>query len=240
MKEETLYLKCKKEDIGESILLTGSPERVARIAELMDEAQTIAQNREFITVTGRYQGERLTAVSSGIGSSSAAIAVEELVQLGAKRIVRVGTTMGVSAPLGAYVLSTGAARFEGTSRYYLDPAYPAVPDWSLSQRILGSGRRHGLEIRLGITATYDAFYPSMAAGLMGHEALNKEELETAQVTAVDMETGLLYIMGIRLRFAAVSFCLVTNSFAPFAALDAAVRSAGEEKLIKTVLEGLVS
>jgi len=225
-------------EVGESVLLTGSPERVERIASFLENGKAIAHNREFYTVTGQYGGHRLSAVSSGIGSSSAAIAIEELVQLGVKAIVRVGTTMGVSVPMGSYVIATGAARFEGTSKYYLDEAYPAVPDWALAQTLLSSGRDHGLDMRLGITATYDAFYPSMAAGLAGHELAHAEDLEQAQIVAVDMETALLYIMGIRLRFAAASICLVTNNFAPFAMLNAEARSTGEDLLIQTVLDSL--
>lgn len=238
MREETLYLKCKAGDVGESVLLTGSPERVELIAGFLDEAKTIAHNREFYTVTGRYGGRRISAVSSGIGSSSAAIAIEELVHLGAKVIVRVGTTMGIRVPMGACVIATGAARFEGTSKYYLDPAYPAVPDWTLAQTLLSSGKDHGLDMRLGITATYDAFYPSMAAGLAGYDLEHADELDQAQIVAVDMETALLFIMGIRLRFAAASICLVTNNFAPFAMLDAEARSVGENMLIQTALDGL--
>jgi len=238
MRDETLYLKCKPGDVGESVLLTGSPERVERIASFLENARTIAHNREFFTVTGEYGGRRLSAVSSGIGSSSAAIAIEELIHLGVKVIARVGTTMGVSVPMGSYVIATGAARFEGTSKYYLDEAYPAVPDWPLAQRLLSSGKDHGLDVRLGVTATYDAFYPSMAAGLAGRELAHAQELEQAQIVAVDMETALLYIMGIRLRFAAASICLVTNNFTPFAMLDAEARSAGEELLIQTALDGL--
>lgn len=238
MKEETLYLKCKSGDVGELVLLTGSPERVERIAGFLENVEKIAHNREFYTVTGEYGGQRLSAVSSGIGASSAAIAIEELVHLEVKVIVRVGTTMGISVPMGSCIIATGAARFEGTSKYYLDPAYPAVPDWTLAQTLLSSGKDHELDMRLGITATYDAFYPSMAAGLAGYDLENAAELEQAQIVAVDMETALLYIMGTRLRFAAASICLVTNSFAPFAMLDAEARSVGEDLLIKTVLDGL--
>jgi uridine phosphorylase len=159
---KTLYLKCEPGNVGELILLTGSPERVDRIAALLDSPQTIAQNREFYTVTGHYHGQRVSGVSSGIGAPSAAIAIEELKQLGAKAIVRVGTMMGVSVPMGTYVIATGAARFEGTSQHYLDMAYPAVPDWVLAQELFAAGQGHGLDMRLGIVATYDAFYPKMA------------------------------------------------------------------------------
>jgi uridine phosphorylase len=237
---KTLYLKCEPGDIGELVLLTGSPERVDRIATLLDSARTIAHSREFYTISGQYQGRFVSAVSSGIGAPSAAIAIEELKQLGVKAVVRVGTMMGVSVPMGAYVISIGAARFEGTSRAYLDMAYPAVPDWELVQQLRGSGQQKGLDVRLGITATYDAFYPKMAPALTGRDLPDIDDLRKGQVTALDMETALLYVMGTRLEMSVAAMCLVTNDFAPFDVLDARSRASGEDALIQTVLAGLLS
>ena len=237
---KTLYLKCEPGDVGELVLLTGSPERVDRIASFLDSPRTIAHNREFYTVTGHYNGQRVSSVSSGIGAPSAAIAVEELKQLGVKAITRVGTMMGVSVPMGAHVIATGAARFEGTSQYYLDMAYPAVPDWALAQQLLAAGQGNGLDTRLGVTATYDAFYPKMAPALTGHSLPDIEELRQAQIIALDMETALLYVMGARLKVAVAAMCLVTNNFDPFEMVDADARAKGEDALIETVLAGLLA
>lgn len=235
---KTLYLKCEPGDVGELVLLTGSPERVERIAAFLDSPQTMAQNREFYTVTGHYRGQRVSGVSSGIGAPSAAIAVEELKQLGARAIVRVGTMMGLSVPMGTVIIAAGAARFEGTSQHYLDMAYPAVPDWGLAQQLLVAGQRNNLDIRLGITATYDAFYPKMAPALTGHTLPDIEGLRQAQVIALDMETALLYVLGTRLKISVAAMCLVTNNFDPFAILEPAARAKGEDALIEAVLEGL--
>jgi uridine phosphorylase len=237
---KTLYLKCAPEEVGDLVLLTGSPERVDRIATFLDSGQIVAHNREFYTISGLYHGQCVSAVSSGIGAPSAAIAIEELKQLGVKAMVRVGTMMGVSVPMGTYIISIGAARFEGTSRSYLNMAYPAVPDWSLAQHLLSGGQRDGLDVRLGITATYDAFYPKMAPALAGHKLPDIDELRQAQVVALDMETALLYVMGLRLGISVAAMCLVTNDFAPFAMLDAATRDKGEDALIQAVLAGLLT
>ncbi len=236
---ETLYLKCEPGNVGELVLLTGSPERVDRIAAFLDSPQTIAQNREFYTVTGHYNGQRVSGVSAGIGAPSAAIAIEELKQLGAKAIVRVGTMMGVSVPMGACVIATGAARFEGTSQHYLDMAYPAVPDWGLAQHLLAAGQGQGLDMRLGITATYDAFYPKMAPTLTDHTLPDIEGLRQAQVIALDMETALLYVLGTRLEISVVAMCLVTNNFDPFEMQGADTRAKDEDNLIRAVLDGLL-
>jgi uridine phosphorylase len=141
--------------------------------------------------------------------------------------------------MGAYVIATGAARFEGTSLHYLDMAYPAVPDWALAQQLLAAGQGNGLDVRLGIAATYDAFYPKMAPALTGHDFPDIDELRQAQVAAIDMETALLYVMGTRLEISVAAMCLVTNKFDPFEILDADVRAKGEDNLIRAVLDGLL-
>ena len=238
MVPKSLYLKCEAGDVGDYVLLTGDPARVDRIANALEDPQVIAQNREFYMVTGAYKGHRMSAVSSGIGAPSAAIAVEELKRLGARAIVRVGTMMGVAAPMNSFVISTGAARFEGTSATYLPMQYPAVPDWSLAQSLFGSANTSQLDIRMGITSTHDSFYVDMAPSLVGRGELDLSEAEAAGVLALDMETALLYILGQRLRIATAAMCIVTNSAVPFTVLDSDLRSSGENMLIGCVLDGL--
>lgn len=235
---QSLYLKVDRDAIGDYVLLTGDPARVDRIARLLDDSETIAKNREFYTITGSYKGKRFSGVSSGIGAPSAAIALEELTQLGVKAVVRVGTMMGVNAPMGSYVIASGAIRFEGTSSQYLPIEYPAVPDWRLVQSMIQSGQNHNLDTNVGITATYDAFYPKMAPALVSRGLPDMEALQQANVLALDMETSLLYVVGLRLKLPVVSMCIVTNTAEPFAILDADLRAQGEEMLITTVLDGL--
>lgn len=235
---KSLYLHCDSGQIAERVLLTGDPARVERIVDLMDEGEIISQNREFLVASGTVEDTPFTAISSGIGAPSAAIAIEEAVQLGAKAIVRVGTMMGIGLPMGCIVVSTGAARFEGTSSTYLPAPFPAVPDWTLSQALLEAARSAGEDVRAGITATYDAFYPSMAPALVGRGLPDLELLRDGRVIALDMETSLVYILGMRLGVATASFCLVTNNADPFEVIGAESRSRGEEALIRTTFAGL--
>ncbi len=235
-----LYLKCEPGEVADCVLLTGDPARVDRITAVMQDARVIAQNREFYVTTGSYRGQRFSAVSSGIGAPSAAIAVEELAQLGAKAIVRVGTMMGIGLPMGCLVAATGAARFEGTSAAYLDMAFPAVPDWPLTQALIAAARAAGADVRTGITATYDAFYPSMAPALVNRGLPDLERLRRAGVIALDMETSLLYVLGACLRLPVVSLCLVTNNADPFEIISSELRDHGEQVLIRAVLDGLLT
>lgn len=236
---QTLYLKCDPGDVAERVLLTGDPARVERIAGFMDEVHFSRQNREYHITTGTYRGERFTAASAGIGAPSTAIALEEFKQLGVASVVRVGTMMGVHAPIGSYVIATGAARFEGTSASYLPAAYPATPTWDLVQALHASGQQHDLDLHMGITATYDAFYPQMAPALTGHGLPNLDELKRARVMATDMETAMVYVVGRVLGLAVASMCVVTVQADPFQAMEPEPRAEAEDNLIQAVLEGLL-
>ena len=237
---QSLYLKSQTGDLGDFVLLTGDPARVDRIAGHLESLTYEMQNREFYIKTGEFQGQRFSGVSSGIGAPSAAIAIEELAQLGVKAIVRVGTMMGVEAPMGSYVISTGAVRFEGTSCDYLPLEYPAIPDGALVNHLYQTAVGNHLDCHLGLTATYDSFYPKMAPALVGRGLPDIEQLRQAPVQALDMETSLLYILGMRLRLPVVSMCLVTNTADPFAVLDKDKRTTGEDMLIETVLAGILT
>ncbi len=236
----TLYLKCAPGEVAERVLLTGDPGRVERIASAMDEACEIAHSREFVTMTGSLRGVALSVVSSGIGAPSAAIALEELAQLGAKAVVRVGTTMGINQPMGALVLASGAVRMEGTSGQYLPLAYPAVPAWSLARALEDAALSAQFEIAAGVVATMDAFYPKMAPALVGRGLPDLEDLRRAGVIALDMETSLVLTLGRVLGMAAASLCLVTNSADPFGVIENDARERGEQALIQAAFDGLLA
>ncbi|HBI64279.1 MAG TPA: uridine phosphorylase, partial [Clostridiales bacterium] len=91
---EEFHLKIKPGDVGGYVILPGDPGRCERIAALLDQPRKIASNREFTTVTGLLDGEPVSVVSTGIGGPSAAIAMEELAQLGVTTFIRVGTCGG--------------------------------------------------------------------------------------------------------------------------------------------------
>ena len=103
--------------------------RCGEIAKYFDNPVHVQTNREYVTYTGTLLGEPVSVVSTGIGGPSAAIAMEELCNLGADTFVRVGTCGGIHLEVqsGDVVVATGAVRMEGTSREYAPIEFPAVP-----------------------------------------------------------------------------------------------------------------
>jgi uridine phosphorylase len=240
MSNKTLYLRSEPDGVAPLVLLSGDPARVDRAAALLDGGLVLSQNREFKLATGAFNGTRVTIASGGIGAPSTAIAVHELVQLGAQAVVRIGTMMGVRAPLGSAILSTGAARFEGTSARYLAQEYPAIPDWALTHQLAEAGRAAQFDVQLGLTASYDAFYRDMAPELVELDALDLTLPERAGVLGMDMEAALLFTLGMVLGVATAAMCLVTVQAQPHALLPPEQRAAQDERLVCAALTGLVA
>ena len=125
-----MHISLVAGDTAPLVLLPGSPERAERIASHFDDCEEKAYHREYRTFTGTLGGKPISVCSTGIGGPSMAIAVEELVQVGSKSFLRVGTGLSVSEDVkrGDLVLAQGAVRMEGVAEQYLPPEYPAVSD----------------------------------------------------------------------------------------------------------------
>ena len=93
--EKQYHIQVAKGEVGRYVLLPGDPKRCAKIAEYFDDPVLVADNREYITITGTVDGVRLSVTSTGIGGPSAAIALEELANCGADTFIRVGTCGGM-------------------------------------------------------------------------------------------------------------------------------------------------
>lgn len=156
------HIICKQKDISEIVLLPGDPGRTKYIADKYLKKPTfIAQNREFTTYTGQYKGVKITITSTGIGSPSTAIAVEELINIGAKVLIRVGTCGGAlkkEIKVGSIIIPTASIREEGTTKEYISPEFPAVADFDVVQALIESAKKMNYKYYKGINRTHDAFY----------------------------------------------------------------------------------
>ena len=164
-----------------------------RIAALLDDSRFVHSNREFTTWAGTLEGEKISVVSTGIGGPSAAIAVEELHQIGVHTFLRIGTCGGIRLDVqsGDVVVATGAVRMEGTSREYAPIEYPAVPDLDLLNACRTAARRQQAPYQIGIARSHDCMYRDDNPALY-------ETWSRRGVIAADMETATMLGVG-RLR-----------------------------------------
>ena len=161
MAEELLYhLQMKKGDVGRYVLLPGDPGRCEQIASYLDDPHLVAYNREYKTYTGTLLGEKVSVTSTGIGGPSAAIAVEELVKIGADTFIRVGTCGGMNANVipGSIVVANSAIRAEGTSREYLPIEFPAVADHQVTCALEAAAKSLNLPCKVGVVQCKESFY----------------------------------------------------------------------------------
>ena len=118
--EVKYHIQMKKGDVGRYVFLPGDPGRTDHIAKLFDDPKLIASNREYRTWTGTVNGEKVSVTSTGIGGPSTAIAVEELIAIGADTLIRVGTSGGMQPDHnpGDLAIVTGSIRDEGTTKHF--------------------------------------------------------------------------------------------------------------------------
>ena len=154
------HIQVAKGEVGRYVIMPGDPKRCAKIAQYFDDPVLVADNREYVTYTGTLLGERVSVVSTGIGGPSAAIAMEELANIGVHTFVRVGTCGGIdlSVQSGDVVVATGAVRMEGTSREYAPIEWPAVPDFAVTTALVEACKRLGYPWHAGVVQCKDSFY----------------------------------------------------------------------------------
>lgn len=188
-KEILKHIRCGLGDIAPYVIIPGDPGRVKRIVDQMDSATKLAENREYVTYTGEYKGVRITVCSSGIGGPAASIAFEELIKLGAKVFIRVGSAGGrqPKIPIGTPVVINASYRGEGTSMVYLPAPFPAVASLDVTNALVKAIEKQNEDYRVGIGFSRDAYY-------VQDQALNKE-LTDAGVMAAEQEASILFIVG---------------------------------------------
>ena len=199
------HVQVGEGDVADLALLPGDPDRVDRIADHCDNPEVIAHNREYRVVDATYDGRPVTICSTGVGSPSAAIAVEELAAVGVETFLRVGTTGALQADIdiGDMVIATAAAKDEGTTKRYESVAVPAVASHDVAAvlRRVAAGRDESVAV--GPVVTDDAFYAEFDDYVA--------EWEAAGLLAVEMEAAAIFTLARRKRLAAGAICTVDGN-----------------------------
>ena len=212
------HIQCKKGDINRFVLLPGDPQRVDEIAKTWDESKFIASNREFRTFSGNFSGVDITACSTGIGGSSAAIALEELANLGAETFIRIGTCGAINPKIncGDLIICTGAMRQDGTSEDYIDISYPAVANYEVVAALIEACKRHRKIFHVGISCTTASFHCGQARPGFNNFTQSKfenkiQDLQCAGVLNFEMEAAtILTLAGLYNLRAGAVFAVVAD------------------------------
>lgn len=240
-----IHLRAEPGDYAPLVLLPGDPNRARLVAGMFDggieAARLVNEHRLMHGYTGTYGGVPVSVQASGMGTPSMSIVVEELLRLGARRLIRIGTCGGIGRGLttGDLVIATAAAPVDGATRTYLhgEPYAPAA-DFELTRALVDAARAKGIEPGIGPVASVDVFY-------------NPDEDYAARwrargILAFEMEAAVLFYLAARAQGSGEDVraaCILTVSdtlgetddpeatYMPLAELEAATR-----RMIEIALE----
>lgn len=157
-----IHVRAQTGAYAEACLVPGDPNRARLIADRFLE-DPVEQNTErgLLGYTGTFEGRPVSVQASGMGSPSLAIVMEELIELGVKRFLRVGTCGSLQQDLGHgdLVLALSATPADGTSAAYVggEPNAPTA-DWDLLHGIVHAAKELGEKLRVGPIVSTDVFY----------------------------------------------------------------------------------
>ena len=135
--------------VAERVIVVGDPNRAKFVAEHLEDPKLVNDHRGLLTYNGFWRGKEVTVSTHGMGGAGAAIIFEELIQLGAKVMIRYGTTGGIrkGIKVGDFIVPTSAYYYHGgLFREYFGDLSPApAPSlevaWSLYRKALERGER---------------------------------------------------------------------------------------------------
>lgn len=230
-----LHVHTEPGRLAPFVLLPGDPGRARTIAEtFFDDPVLTTDNRGLLGYTGSYRGVPVSVQTTGMGCPSLAIVVEELVELGARTLVRVGTAGIVADGIepGDLVIADSAVPMDGTTRMYLngDPYGPA-PTFEVTRALADAAASVG-GAHVGLVRTEDAFYATRPEDVSAMAARG--------ILAVEMEASALFLLG-RLRGVRTGCILVGSNFIGDPAfVEPDILRGGVARMVRSTLEAAVA
>jgi DeoD family purine-nucleoside phosphorylase len=183
-------VRAEPGDFAEKVLMPGDPRRAKYIAEtFFDEPRLVTEERGMLGYTGTFGGEPVSVQATGMGCPSAAIVTEELVQLGATSLLRVGTCGGYHPEmrLGDLVIATAATPADGTvSSITQGMPYAPAASFEVVHAAYHAAAAAGRKTHLGPIVSSDLFYDPMSEPAKRWGALG--------VLAVEMEAAAIFTL----------------------------------------------
>lgn len=209
-----------RSDLGDNppriALLSGDPERARLIAHtVLRDARILSEHRGLHSYLGVLpNGATLLSATSGMGAPSLSIVVNELVQVGIRTIIRVGTSGSIQPhiPPGSIVISSAALCRQGAADDIAPREFPAAADPFVTVALIEAARAEGVEHYAGITASVDTFYEGQERTESANPHLLRrlrgitDEYRYLNVLNYEMEAGTLFKMGLVYGFAAGCVC----------------------------------
>jgi uridine phosphorylase len=232
-------------ELAEYILLPGDPDRTARIASRFESIELEQRHREFASVTGRFRGQRVSVVSTGIGTDNVEIVVAEILAITERpTFIRVGSC-GALQPemeLGDLAISSGAVRLESTTSFFVHDGYPAIADYEAVAALVEAAERLGHRYHVGVTATAPGFFGAQGRPIpqlpIRYPDL-AEEMARQRVMNFEMEASALLVLATLARCRAGVVCAVYANRTTGDFVTGDLKDAAEAACVETGLESLL-
>ena len=228
----TPHNQARREDIAETVLLPGDPDRAAWVADrFLSDAKEVTAVRGMRGFTGVYQNIPVTVMASGMGGPSAGIySYELLTEYQVQRIIRIGTSGGFSEailPGDVIIAMTASTDSAWAHQYALSGTLSPAADFDLFDNAVQAARNLDIRFHAGMVFSSDLFSSYNALG-----SDSWKSWAAMGALAQDMETYALYCTGSYLKKQVLSLLTMTDCCVSGRAL------ADSERL--TALEGMVN
>jgi uridine phosphorylase len=232
-------------ELAEYILLPGDQDRTTRIAARFDSIEMEHRNREFASATGTFRGQRMSVVSTGIGTDNVEIVVAEILAI-TKRptFIRVGSC-GALQPemgLGDLVITTGAVRLESTTSFFVHDGYPAIADYEAIVALVEAAQALGHRYHVGVTATASGFFGAQGRPIpqlpIRYPDL-AEDMARQRVMNFEMEASALLVLASLARCRAGVVCAVYANRTTGEFVEGSAKDTAEAACVDVGLESLL-
>jgi 5'-methylthioadenosine phosphorylase/purine-nucleoside phosphorylase len=185
-----IHVRAAPGDYAEACLLPGDPIRAKYVAETFLES-VVERNRErgMLGYTGTFKGQPVSVQATGMGCPSAAIVMEELVQLGVKRLLRIGTCGGLQPDLGLgdLIIALSAVAADSTAAHLVDEPHAPTADWDLIHAAVHAAKELHKKARVGPIVSSDLFY--------NPDTGQYQRWSERGILGVEMESAVLFTLG---------------------------------------------
>ena len=183
-----IHLRAEPGDYADAVLLPGDPLRAKYIAETyFDDVKQVNEERGLLGYTGTWEGKPVSVQGTGMGCPGATIVFEELIQLGCKRLMRVGTCGGLQPhhALGDLIVALTAVPADSTAMHLVgnEPHCPTA-SWELVHGSVHAAKELGQPMHVGPIVSSDVFY--------NPDGGQYERWSGRGVLAVEMEAAALF------------------------------------------------
>ena len=203
----TIHISAQPQDIAETVLLPGDPLRGKGIADkLLDDVVCYNEVRGMMGYTGTFNGKRVSVQGTGMGMPTTGIYAHELIGLGAKRLIRVGTCGAYQANLniGDVIIAMTASTDSSLNKHVFNQKdFAPTAHYPLLAKAVEAANAMGLTVNVGNILSSDSFYNAQPE--------HWHKWAEYGVLGVEMETSALYTIAAKHQVEALSILTVSDS-----------------------------